>query len=392
MNRNTVVSKDAFIADWKHEVYRQGENATICTDIQTSTGKGILEITFTSYTSNKLAILVMLYVQMEEKADYNRKYTGRVHHVKTLNASFSFILQHVDFVDSGQYTALENSREVGKASIIVPRRLLFADYHKLLIMSFMCTTANISAIKIDMITSTRTIRVVKYDVRKGQCIDNEGQYIQRVQNCAFTGKNFSFTFRDVSWLDKGVYAAWDSTDILLDSVLLDVHESNEISSMESPHGYFNSGCVTIPACPDAENEVWVRLVFAAVGVALTIPLTVASTLLILWKKGSFQINRGLDINSDQNLKMVPSSKKTTKTADADVREYEEPRSNTTDRRIYLEPIGINTLNTEDHNLSGSCSKEYEKLHPYGNQGNNTYSSLGPEHIIEVSKRPILRFN
>ncbi|KAL3884839.1 hypothetical protein ACJMK2_024940 [Sinanodonta woodiana] len=210
--------------DWKHEIYMPGENATISIDQQTSTGQGLLEITFTSYTSNKRTILLRFYDQMEGKAGHNINYYNRVHQIKTKNSSFSFILQHVDFVDSGHYTAVENSREIGKTSIIIPRRILLADYNKIMIMSFMCTTANISAIKIDMITSTRTMLVVMYDVRSGQCTDDGGQYIQRVQNCAFTGNTLSFTFGEVSWLEKGVYAAWDSTDILLDSVLLDVRD------------------------------------------------------------------------------------------------------------------------------------------------------------------------
>ncbi|KAL3884825.1 hypothetical protein ACJMK2_024926 [Sinanodonta woodiana] len=81
--------------------------------------------------------------------------------------------------------------------------------------------------------------------------------------------------------------------------------------------------------------------------------------------------------------MGPISENTTKRVAAVTREYEEPRSNTTDLRMYLEPIDIQTAHTEDNNPIGYCFKDYEKLHPYENQGNNTYSSLGEKQIHAI---------
>ncbi|KAL3884837.1 hypothetical protein ACJMK2_024938 [Sinanodonta woodiana] len=332
--------------DWKHDIYMKGENATISIDQQTSSGKVMLEITFSSYTSKLDAIRVILYFPKDKQDVCTGTYIGRVHDIKANNYSFSFILQHVDFVDSGHYTAREDARELGKASVIVPRRTLLGDYNNIMLISFICNSVNISKIQIDMITSTRTIFVVMYDVRNGECTESGQHYLYRIQHCVFTGNTFSFTIRDVSWLDKGVYAAWDSTDILLDSVLLDVRERNEISSTEHSSGYFNSSCVNNPACSEAQNELWVRLLFAAVGVAVTVPLTVACTLLIQRSQRSF-------------------------------------------RYTYKE-AGILAVHTEDNNPSGSCIKEYEKLRPDGNQVNSSYSSLGAENI-QVSKRPIILF-
>ncbi|KAK3590883.1 hypothetical protein CHS0354_020860 [Potamilus streckersoni] len=174
--------------------------------------------------------------------------------------------------------------------------------------------------------------------------------------------------------------------------------NNGRSSTEVSNGYFNSSCITNPASSDAENAVWTRLLFAAVGAAVSIPLTVTITLLIIWIRGSFQFScmkpsKGPQeaevICTKKDLKMGPISKYTINSADADESEYEEPHSNTTVFGIYLEPIGIDTAHTENDNPGGSGTKVYEKLHPNGNQGNNMYSSLGAEHIPEVSKRPII---
>ncbi|KAL3884831.1 hypothetical protein ACJMK2_024932 [Sinanodonta woodiana] len=73
----------------------------------------------------------------------------------------------------------------------------------------------------------------------------------------------------------------------------------------------------------------------------------------------------------------------TNTAAADEREYEEPRINETEQSIYLEPIGIETVHREYNSISGSCINGYEKLRPDGNQGNNTYTYVGAEQIVQV---------
>ncbi|KAL3884842.1 hypothetical protein ACJMK2_024943, partial [Sinanodonta woodiana] len=49
------------------------------------------------------------------------------------------------------------------------------------------------------------------------------------------------------------------------------------------------------------------------------------------------------------LKMGQISENTTIRVVADIRKYEEPRSNTTDLSMYLEPIDIQTAHTEDNN-------------------------------------------
>ncbi|KAL3884847.1 hypothetical protein ACJMK2_024948 [Sinanodonta woodiana] len=353
--------------------------------------------------------------QYEQKS-VNKHESGEIFKIGN---SLCFLLLNVTFMDSGTYTVstMEDSVVKGETGLLVARQTVFGQHDKMMNITFMCNKMNISSIKIEMMIFTIVFPVLIYDVSHANCTEVGDVLKNRIESCLFNGITLSLTIRSLTWLERGTYAAWGDQNFLLDSVFVEIEDTkrssletrkgyvtllstangptdsskfaketgnNELSSTELSHGYFDSSFAINIGSYDEENEVWVRILFAAVGVAVAVSLTVASTLLILWRRRSLQFTcMGPDINSEQGMQMEPISKTTTIPAATDERQYEELRSYMTGRSIYLEAVGIETAHTEDNNPGRSCSKEYEKLHPFDNQGNNTYSSLGAEHILEV---------
>ncbi|KAL3884835.1 hypothetical protein ACJMK2_024936 [Sinanodonta woodiana] len=181
----------------KPKIYVPSDNVTVHFDQLDIDEQNILEITFSGYTNKLHVTNVMLCTPMKNETDLNSNYTGRIPSVKMDKGNLSFILLNVSFIDSGNYTVVEHSLEKGKTSIFVPRRTLLGDYNNIMLISLICNSVNISKIQIDMITSTRTILVVMYDVRKGECTESGQHYLYRIQHCVFTGNTFSFTIQEL---------------------------------------------------------------------------------------------------------------------------------------------------------------------------------------------------
>ncbi|KAL3884834.1 hypothetical protein ACJMK2_024935 [Sinanodonta woodiana] len=364
--------------DLKRKVYLRGDNATVHIDLLNTIGKDVLEISFSSHVTRKLEnlIIVDLRKNTTDNAYIIRTYTGRIETIEINNSSLSFQLFNVSVMDSGHYIAYADYVVKGNTSILVARRRLLVQDGLSTILSFMCNTTQVTSIKIEMMVNTLKFDVVKYDVLHANCTEFGHFYSDRIESCALRDSTLSFIIRKVSYVDMGTYVARDDTDIPIDSILVEVEVNSAASSPKSTAIHINSTYMPNTTCLVTDNFQFEWILVSGLVVVLV------ATCMVIKVVGRRRERK--------DLKMGPISENTTKRVAADTREYEEPRSNTTDLRMYLEPIGILAVHTEDNNPSESCIKEYEKLRPDGNQVNSSYSSLGAENI-QVSKRPIILF-
>ncbi|KAL3884522.1 hypothetical protein ACJMK2_024656 [Sinanodonta woodiana] len=214
----------------KPDLYAQGESATVHINQLRKNGKKILEINFSGYASKLHVTNVMLYDTTKRHDNYisiNRNYTGRITHITPNYNSLSFRLRNVTFMDSGNYTIFEDSIENGKTSILVARFRLTGQDKEPMVLPFLYNQMNISTIQIEMLIPSMNFPVLIYDVKKDYCTTLGQLYMARIQNCELSGNRFSFTFRDVSWLDKGMYVAWDDKGFILDTIMVDYEDLSE---------------------------------------------------------------------------------------------------------------------------------------------------------------------
>ncbi|KAK3581668.1 hypothetical protein CHS0354_030652 [Potamilus streckersoni] len=195
--------------------------------------------------------------------------------------------------------------------------------------------------------------------------------------------------------------------------------------------------MTTPGKEQEREKCYDGLIFGGIGVAVTIPITVLITLLIIWKRigvgplinctrsdshySSVECNlfvkcapfsrpirtcweflqfsvccrlksigtgrRNEEIIGSE-LRTVPDTNTTEQSNNADEREYDQPHWNSISLSDQKQPIGAEMENTEYENI-GSCSRSsYEGLHPYENNGMNLYGSCSQEHIIQEETEEI----
>ncbi|KAL3884808.1 hypothetical protein ACJMK2_024909 [Sinanodonta woodiana] len=120
-------------------------------------------------------------------------------------------------------------------------------------LSLTCNITNVTLIKIQMMLSTLQHVVLTYDVTQENNTEVGNLYRYRIEGCEVNENNFSFTIRNVSWTDLGVYVAWSDTNILMDSVLLEFEDHNSTSSPERTPIYFTSSSVPTTLKLMAEN-------------------------------------------------------------------------------------------------------------------------------------------
>ncbi|KAK3590887.1 hypothetical protein CHS0354_020865 [Potamilus streckersoni] len=216
--------------DWKQTTYNRGENVKVHMDHLELSGKNVLEIIFSGYTSKQHLTNVMIYNPVKnqvENISININYTGRLQRIEINETYLSFLLLNVSFADSGNYTAIENKLVKGKTSIHVPRYLLLGQDGEPITVTFTCNKTKVTSIKIEIMTSTVHHLVLTYDVTRENNTQISSLYSDRIEGCVLEGSIFFFTIRKVSFLDKGTYVAWGDMDYVLDSVFLDLEDMLE---------------------------------------------------------------------------------------------------------------------------------------------------------------------
>ncbi|KAK3590885.1 hypothetical protein CHS0354_020863 [Potamilus streckersoni] len=244
-------------AEWEPEIYARGENATIHICLHDIYGMSFFEINFSGYTGKQLFTNVMLYDPMKSQGDIisiNKNYTGRLERIEISNVSLSFLLLSVNFMDSGNYTAFQDSMIKGKTSILIPRRQFHGQDGEPMILNFRCNITYATSINIEMMISKKLhFLVVKYDVTRANCTDIGNLYMDRIDNCVLKDSNFSFTIRKVSLIDVGLYVAWNDVDFFIDSAFLAFEENNATSSSKSTQKYESSQFIQKILSSEAEN-------------------------------------------------------------------------------------------------------------------------------------------
>ncbi|KAK3607403.1 hypothetical protein CHS0354_003030 [Potamilus streckersoni] len=242
--------------DWKPMIDGRGKHVTVHIDHLAIIGTDILEITFSGYNSKQQVINLMVYNPMKNHTDnisVNVNYVGRIQRIEINNGSLSFLLLNVTFMDSGNYTVIQNSLEKGKTSILLPRHRLLGQNSKPMFLLFTCNMTNVTSITIEMLISKIHHLVLKYDVTSENCTKFGSLYMDRIEACVLNGSTFSFSIRNLTLVDMGMYVAWGNMDILMDSVLVEVEESNTTSSTESTHIYFRSSFIPKIVSSEADN-------------------------------------------------------------------------------------------------------------------------------------------
>ncbi|KAK3590882.1 hypothetical protein CHS0354_020859 [Potamilus streckersoni] len=225
------------------KIYARGANATIHIEELEIDEKNTLEITFSGFISKQHVTNVMLYAPMKNQRDnisINTIYKGRIEMIKIEKSSLRFLLLNVDFVDSGNYTVAIDSQRKGATSIFVPRHRLLGNNTESMVVHFTCNITYLSSIKIEMMISKQNFYVLKYDVKRRNCTEEGNLYRNRIENCVLKGSNFSFTIRKITFVDMGMYVAWDDKDILMDSVIVEFEGNNTASNPGKRNTNFSS--------------------------------------------------------------------------------------------------------------------------------------------------------
>ncbi|KAL3884850.1 hypothetical protein ACJMK2_024951 [Sinanodonta woodiana] len=268
--------------EWRNETSSvNGRNVTVCMDGFQIKGTQGLEINFAGFISKHHVSNVMIYNPLKDQSyqmSVNRNYTGRIEkltidkhqvcneflanpvkyhseqmrinkhdtgeiNVFKMNISLSFHLRHVTFMDSGTYTVttMEDSVVKGGTRLFVARHTMFGQDGSSMNITFMCNKRNISSITIEMMLFNIFFPVVIYDVSHANCTKFGEVLKNGIESCLFDGITLSFSIRRVTWLDRGMYVAWDDMKFLMDSIFIEI-EDTKTSSLETRKGY-----VTLPS-------------------------------------------------------------------------------------------------------------------------------------------------